>query len=139
VPGSEETASRRCHVGHVDDFDRDACTIVTLAGREIGIIRTDRGVFAVLNRCPHMGGSICRGTVTGIMTASSPQDITYDDRDKAIRCPWHGWEFMLNTGFAVGGITNRRLRRFDVEVEDGNVYVHLRGSPRDATATATGT
>jgi nitrite reductase (NADH) small subunit len=146
VAGSDAPGSARCHVGRLGDFELNVCRIVEVAGREVGIIRTEQGVFAIANRCPHMGGGICYGTITGVMTASSPEDITYDEEQKAVRCPWHGWEFLLSSGAAVGGITNRRLRRFPLQVIQDDVYVILRearpgrsGQPRGGDGALAGT
>jgi nitrite reductase/ring-hydroxylating ferredoxin subunit len=101
----------------------------------VGIIRTEQGIFAIANRCPHMGGGICYGTVTGVMTASSAEHISYHEEQKAVRCPWHGWEFLLSTGAAVGGITNRKLRRFSLHVTGDNVYVSTRAPQKDDDST----
>jgi nitrite reductase (NADH) small subunit len=127
---SERAAPEPLRVGSLSDFRLDAWQLLEVEGREIGIIRTDAGVFAVRNRCPHRGGSICVGPVGGVMTADLPESITYDESRKAVRCPWHGWQFLLDDGHAVGGISRRRLQRYPVEVHDGEVYVHIRPSGR---------
>jgi nitrite reductase (NADH) small subunit len=114
------------HVGSLAEFELDVCKIVKVNGRDVGIIRTLQGVYAIANRCPHMGGGICHGTVTGLMTATTPENIVYDETRKAVRCPWHGWEFFLSDGASVGGITDRRLRRFSLQVIQGEVYVFMR-------------
>ena len=134
MPGSEPAGDGSHHVGPLAGFPLNACKIVQVAGREVGIIRTEREVFAIANRCPHMGGGICYGTVTGVMEASTPEDLRYDENEKAMRCPWHGWEFLLSTGMAVGGITNRRLRRFTLRVAGGEVYLLLRAPRPDGDA-----
>lgn len=130
MPGSSAPEPDQQHVGRLADFELNVCRIVEVAGREVGIIRTEHGVFAIANRCPHMGGGICHGTVTGLMSASSPEDISYDETQKAMRCPWHGWEFLLSSGVAVGGFTNRKLRRFPLRIIHGDVYVVLRPARR---------
>lgn len=53
-------------------------------------------VFAVDDRCPHMGASICRGTVSVTFVPAAPHELVYAKHDRVIRCPWHGsWEFDL--------------------------------------------
>jgi Rieske Fe-S protein len=47
-----------------------------------------------------------------------------------IRCPWHGWEFHVPSGEALFGISTRRLRKFDVEIRDDDVYVRVPGANR---------
>jgi nitrite reductase/ring-hydroxylating ferredoxin subunit len=55
-----------------------------------------------------------------------------------MRCPWHGWEFFLNDGTAVGGITSRRLRRFPLHIIQDEVYVILRMPRPDQAETPRG-
>lgn len=138
VPASEAISPDMHHVGSLAEFELDVCKIVQVDGRDVGVIRTEQGVYAIANRCPHMGGGICYGTVTGLMTATSPENISYDETRKAMRCPWHGWEFFLSDGTAVGGITNRRLRRFPLHVIQDEVYVILRMSQPDQAGTPRG-
>jgi nitrite reductase (NADH) small subunit len=127
---SERPAAGPQRVGSLSDFRLDSWQLVQVEGREIGIIRTDEGVYAVRNSCPHRGGAICAGPVGGVMTADLPETIIYDESHKAVRCPWHGWQFLLADGHAVGGISRRRLTRYPVEIQDGEVYVHIRPSDR---------
>ena len=54
--------------------------------------------FALANRCPHQGGSLCHGQLTGLVEASEPGEYRYSRRGEIIRCPWHGWEFDVRTG-----------------------------------------
>jgi nitrite reductase (NADH) small subunit len=133
VPGSEDISPDMHHVGSLGEFELDVCKIVKVDGRDVGVVRTEQGVYAIANRCPHMGGGICYGTVTGLMTGTSPENIAYDETRKAMRCPWHGWEFFLSDGTSVGGITNRRLRRFPLQVIQDEVYVFMR-MPRPGQA-----
>ena len=70
-------------------------------------------VYAVDNRCPHMGFPLHRGTVCdGILT-----------------CHWHHARFDLATGGTFDQFADE-LRRFRVEVDGGDVLVDL-SSPED--------
>jgi nitrite reductase (NADH) small subunit len=131
VPASEMTEGGS-YVGRLADFPLNACSLVEVDGVQIGIVPTRNGVFAIANRCPHMGGGMCYGQVTGVIDGPSPEELTYDEDQMAMRCPWHGWEFLLDSGYAVGGISNRRLRRYRVEVSQDSVYVNLRSHPPEA-------
>jgi nitrite reductase/ring-hydroxylating ferredoxin subunit len=92
-------------------------------GQTVGVVPTPTGVFAISNRCPHMGGGMCYGKVGGIVDGDTPDQLTYDGEHLAVRCPWHGWEFRLDDGLPVGGFSNRRLRRYPVHVDGERVYV----------------
>jgi nitrite reductase/ring-hydroxylating ferredoxin subunit len=113
-------------VGTEADFPLDEMRIVEIEGRSVGVIRTPRGFFAMLNRCPHQLAEICRGQVGGTMLPSRPQQYEFSDEALVVRCPWHRWEFELSTGRSFGATTRRRLMTFDVEVKDGSVVVKMR-------------
>jgi 3-phenylpropionate/trans-cinnamate dioxygenase ferredoxin subunit len=50
--------------------------LLTVAGREIGVFNIGGEYFALLNRCPHQGGELCKGTLIGLVTSSAPGDFT---------------------------------------------------------------
>ena len=64
--------------------------IVEVGGREIGVFNIDGAFYAVRNRCPHQGGPVCEGYLTGFLKASVPGEYSYSRRGEILRCPWHG-------------------------------------------------
>jgi nitrite reductase (NADH) small subunit len=96
----------------------------------IGIVRLASGVHAFRNECPHQGAPLCRGYFAGTMVPSAPSVLEYGLEEEVIRCPWHGWEFHVPSGEALFGISTRRLRKFDVEIRDDDVYVRVPGVNR---------
>lgn len=118
----------RTHVGAVADFEQDRFRVFDLGGRPVGVVRTAQGFYAVRNRCPHQGADICAGTVAGTMVPSKPLEYEYSDATIVVACPWHRWEFELATGASFGRITHKRLVTYPVEVEDGQVYVLMKGT-----------
>jgi nitrite reductase (NADH) small subunit len=123
------TAGRHC-VGSVEEFEQGRFRVFEIAGRPVGVVRTGEGFFAVRNRCPHQGAEICGGRVAGTMVASAPGEFSYSDAEPILACPWHRWEFRLADGASVGPVTSKRLVTYEVEVEQGEVYVKLRGGSR---------
>jgi 3-phenylpropionate/trans-cinnamate dioxygenase ferredoxin subunit len=113
-------------VGSVSDFELDAFKLFEIAGRSVGVIRTSRGFFAVRNRCPHQGAPICGGWIGGVMLPSPPHEYHYSDERLMVMCPWHHWEFDLDTGASVEHVAKHRLVTYDVVVEHGDVYVDAR-------------
>ena len=99
--------------------------IVDVGGRSIGVLNVDGEYFAVRNTCPHQGGPLCRGTVGGTMLPSAPQEWIFGLEDRVIRCPWHGWEFELESGRSLFAADRVRVRVYTVTVEDGKVMLHV--------------
>ena len=111
-------------VGPVEDFRDESCRVFEVEGQTIGVISVDDAFFAVRDRCPHQPAEICKGTVGGTFVDSSPQDLHYGRHQRVLRCPWHGWEFDLETGRSLLEPNRFGLRVYPVSVQDGTVFVH---------------
>jgi nitrite reductase/ring-hydroxylating ferredoxin subunit len=104
-------------VARVQDIPPKGRIIVTLQGHSVGIFRVRDRFFAVHNRCPHKGAELCRGSVLGYLTADAPGELRYDAERLMLQCPWHGWEYDLETGESY--VKNSRIRSYEIEVEGG--------------------
>src|SRR5258707_9304358 len=93
--------------------------LVTIKGRPIAIFNLGGDFFGMFNRCPHQGGSLCEGAVTGLVESTAPGRYSYSRRGEIIRCPWHGWEFDIRTGKSYCDPLRTRVKSFDIRVEDG--------------------
>ena len=49
--------------------------LVEIEDRSIGIFNIAGEFYALRNRCPHEGGSLCEGTVTGLRQSERPGRI----------------------------------------------------------------
>ncbi len=105
------------------EIAENSSKLVTIAGREIGIFNVGGAFYALANRCPHAGGSLCEGFVTGIAVASGPNDYRMERKGEFLRCPWHGWEFDIKTGQSWCDPHSMRARQFAVKVETGEDLV----------------
>jgi nitrite reductase/ring-hydroxylating ferredoxin subunit len=68
--------------------------------------------------CPHQGAALSDGMVVGEVTAECPGEYMFAS-GRHIRCPWHGWEYDLQTGQSSYDPQHDRVRSFDVSVESG--------------------
>jgi nitrite reductase/ring-hydroxylating ferredoxin subunit len=109
-------------VGRVCDFRNGDRKIIDVNGKSIGVFRVDDQFYAIRNRCPHQWGPLCLGDFAPRAVSGEPGDVHLDAGPPLIACPWHGWEYDLATG-EVAHNRKIRLRRFEVTVEDGVVYV----------------
>jgi nitrite reductase/ring-hydroxylating ferredoxin subunit len=93
--------------------------------RTIAVFNVDGTLFAFDNRCPHHGGPLCRGRVSDAPFADQPGEVRWERDQRILRCPWHRWEFDMDSRRALWG-ESVRLRGFAVEVEDGQVVLYDR-------------
>jgi nitrite reductase/ring-hydroxylating ferredoxin subunit len=104
-------------VGTVDEIPPGGRKIVEVAGRSIGVFNVGGEFFALRNSCPHQGGPLCQGPLSGFVTSSGPGDYRYDRPGEILRCPWHGWEYDVRTGQSWVDPRKVRARRYDVSLE----------------------
>ena len=111
--------------GEVADFEHAVPRIFEVGDREIGVVRWGNRFFAVRNHCPDQGGPLCAGVVRLPLAADPSQDhveLTIDeDHPPVIACPWHHYEFDLDSGREVRG--GRKAITYRVEVNAGHVYI----------------
>lgn len=74
-------------IGNVQDVPRQGSRIVEAPGGDIAVFRAaDGSIFALRDRCPHLGGPLSQGMVHG----------------HSVTCPLHNWVISLETGEAQG-------------------------------------
>src|SRR3954447_429982 len=102
-----ETAQRK-RAASLADLEAKGRMVVGVEGNTVCLLLEAGEVHAVDNRCPHMGFPLHRGSVSdGILT-----------------CHWHHARFDLCSGGTFDQWADE-LRRFPVEVEDGEIYVDV--------------
>ncbi len=103
-------------IGTVDEIPPGERKLVTIEGREIGVFNVHGEFYALRNRCPHQGGALCKGRVSGFVTARVPGEYEYTRKGEILRCPWHGWEYDIKTGQSWVDPSSVRVRSYEVEV-----------------------
>ncbi len=106
-------------VGTVDEIPPGQRKIVEVDGRSIGVFNVGGEFFALLNRCPHQGGPLCSGRLSGFLRSTEPGQYLYSRPGEILRCPWHGWEFDIRTGQSWFDPAQVRVRSYDVAVAPG--------------------
>jgi nitrite reductase (NADH) small subunit len=114
----------RFPVCSADDLAPGERLVVDLAGRSVGVFNVGGSFYALHNRCPHRGGPLCLGPITGLTRSTEEFDYLYGDEGRILRCAWHGWEFEIESGRAVAD-PRMRAKTFPVTLEDGEVVVHI--------------
>jgi NAD(P)H-dependent nitrite reductase small subunit len=97
-------------VGKLQDLPQGRGIAVSAGKRVIAVFRVGDRVYAMHNRCPHKGASLCDGLV--------------DAERGQVRCPWHNWPWQLDSGaFAVD--PREHIRTYDVRVVDDTVILRV--------------
>lgn len=108
-----------CRASDLPPGERILCD---LDGTSVGLFNVAGRYFALQNRCPHRGGALCAGPVTGTTLPANDFRYVYGREGEIIRCAWHGWEFEIATGRSLID-PSIKAKTFPVEVEAGDVFV----------------
>ena len=110
-------------VARAADIPPGGRKLVTVRGRPIAVFNLGGTFYGLLNRCPHQGGPMCEGVLTGLIEADTPGIYRYSREGEVLRCPWHGWEFDIRTGQSWCDPEKVTLRNYSVEVAPGQRVV----------------
>ena len=94
------------HVGPLAELEGGAPRVVAAGGRAIVVFAVGGDVYALDNRCPHMGFPLSQGTI----------------RDGILTCHWHHARFDLAGGSTFDPFADD-VTSFAVEVREGEVWV----------------
>lgn len=126
-----ETSRELC-AGPVGDLPPGARRIVPVGSGSIGLYNVEGSYYAIRNYCPHEGAELCRGKHTGTNLATDrPGEYQWGREGLVVRCPWHAWEFDLETGCALFS-DKVRVRTYPVRVRDGQLWIQLDSSERSS-------
>src|SRR5689334_7961412 len=113
---------QRVVVAKAAEFPAGSRKILKVGGREIGVFHTGAGLFALRSSCPHQGAPLWLGTVTGTTLPSKPGEYIWGMEGQVLRCPWHGWEFDMQTGVGLyDPYRHERVATYEVGVEGDDV------------------
>jgi len=124
----------------VSSFPDPGCKVVELDGTEVGVFCVNGKFTAFENICPHMGGPVCQGKINPRVQEIIAEDKTslglaFSKEQINVACPWHGYEFDIQTGQHQGN-PRVRLRPVKIEIVDGVVVVTMPEGVRERIARA---
>ena len=96
----------RVRVCTLDELKSSRTKVVSAEGRTVLVIADQGNVYALDNRCPHMGFPLQRGTI----------------RDGILTCHWHHAKFDLGSGCTFDPFADD-TPSFYVEIRDGESLV----------------
>jgi nitrite reductase (NADH) small subunit len=107
---AEVSTDNWIEVGPLDSIERRSARRVKTPHGDIAIFRTSSDeVFALRDSCPHQGGPLSQGIVSGT----------------GVICPLHNWCIEMTTGEARDP-DEGQTPRFPVRVEDGVIHLSLK-------------
>jgi len=96
-------------IGKMDEFQKNVGKLVEIQGHSIAVFRlSDNRFKAVGNECPHRGGPLAEGIVSG----------------EYVFCPLHDWKIGLQDG-RVQAPDHGCVKTYEVTIEDEGVFITL--------------
>jgi 3-phenylpropionate/trans-cinnamate dioxygenase ferredoxin subunit len=91
-----------------DELQEGSMKLVTVEGVPVLLVKVFGQIFAIDNRCPHMGCGFSDGALDGYV----------------IICPCHDWRFDLRTG-EYEEQKEMKLTKVEWKIEAGKIWVKL--------------
>lgn len=88
----------------------ESMKIVRIGAAEVVLIHTDGKITALGNTCVHKGGPLGKGRLKRM------------EEGCFIACPWHGYEYHVESGKAPGGYQDR-ASVYGVKIDNGGIFV----------------
>lgn len=92
----------------LDEVPAGEARAFNVEGYDIAIFNTGDELYAIENRCPHMGAELAEGEMI----------------DRTVCCHEHGWVIDLETGEVVDQ-EDSGVATFPVQLRDGAIWVQL--------------
>jgi nitrite reductase/ring-hydroxylating ferredoxin subunit len=96
-------------IGTVKELEYAPMKGMVIDGKEILIVKTGPQIFAIGNKCTHMGCKLSGGKLDG----------------ETVRCPCHGSMFNVRTGEVVKGPAKNPEPSYTVTVENDEYSIDL--------------
>ena len=105
-----------------EELERGTMRRAIVDGLAIVVVRTPDGVLRALRDvCPHRQARLSDGLLQELVAGDAVGARSLASATFVVRCPWHGYEFDLDSGGCVADPERVRVRTYPVTVEDGFV------------------
>ncbi len=109
LPDTHDAAVPWVPVAPLSDLPPGTSKLVYVSGEAVALWNLDGAVYATNNRCTHARGALCDGAVSG----------------SVVTCPWHGGQFDITTGAAVGAPARIPIATYATRINEGTIEVNI--------------
>lgn len=95
-------------VGKVEEYPVASAHELVVADRIVALFHLENGFFALDGICPHQGGPLGKGRLSGC----------------TVTCPWHGFQFDITSGQHLASASLQHPT-YPVKVEEGEVWIEV--------------
>lgn len=113
----------KVQVAEINQIADGQMKMVTAGDKEILLVRVGDSIFATQNRCPHMGGNLSHGTLSGTVVTCPRHHSQFDLKDGRV-LRWTTWSPVV-LFFAKMLKPPRPLKTYAVTIESGKVYIDV--------------
>lgn len=96
----------------VESIPEKCAAVVSVHGERVAIFKYDGKVSAISNVCRHQNGPLGEGRII----------------DGCITCPWHGYQYLPETGASPPPFTEK-VSTFQTKIVDGRVWIDPKPNP----------
>jgi nitrite reductase/ring-hydroxylating ferredoxin subunit len=95
-------------VASLDELPSGKCSPFIVADKPLALYNVDGVIYATDDVCPHAGGSLGMGVLSGTI----------------ITCPWHGMKFDVTNG-CFAGTPHAGVATYPVKVDEEKIMVSI--------------
>lgn len=107
-----------------DELPEGARKVITLGRREVLVVNERGSLHALYNRCPHRRAPLHAGQIRSARRVTGVGEMAYDPQNRVLLCPWHRYEFELETGRCPADPRKLRVATYEVVVEGDEIAVY---------------
>jgi len=96
-------------IAETKDVLKKQMQVFNAKGQEILVINFGGALFAIENRCPHMGYPLFFGSLDG----------------DTLTCGFHSAKFNVKTGKSLGPVTSKPLKTFPVKIQNSSIFIEV--------------
>ena len=93
---------------NAEELKENTLKLVQINDKPVLLIRKEGQIYALSNKCKHMGCPLSAGSL----------------EDRTLRCSCHGWRYDIKTGEYLGS-RDISLKAYESKIENGKVFVYI--------------